>query len=114
MRALIIYDQTGRIWSIAYGVETVPQGLLCMFVDIPNGAQIQSIDITDSNNPKPVFTYLPESDIGRLQDQMAEMEDQLTQTQLALTKQYETNLSLQEELTNTQLALTELYEGLEV
>lgn len=35
---------------------------------------------------------------------------QLTDTQLALTEQYEENIALQEEVTNTQLALTELYE----
>ena len=36
-----------------------------------------------------------------------------TNLELVLAEQYETNLLLQEELTNTQLALTKLYEGLE-
>ena len=26
MKALVIYDVTGRIWSIIYGEETLPQG----------------------------------------------------------------------------------------
>lgn len=35
MKALVIYDDTGRIWTIMYGEERVPQGLQCMWVDIP-------------------------------------------------------------------------------
>ena len=27
MRALVIYDSTGRIWSIIYGEEALPQGV---------------------------------------------------------------------------------------
>ena len=58
--------------------------------------------------------YLPESDIGRLQEQVVSLDSQLTEAQLALTEQYEANLALAEEVTNTQLALTEIYEGMEV
>ena len=77
MKALVIYDLTGKIWNIVYGEETAPQGLTCMFVDIPDGAQLESIDVTDQENPQPVFTYLPESDIGRLQKQMTAVEEQM-------------------------------------
>lgn len=70
MKALVIYDCTGRIWLITYGETEIPQGLTCMFVDIPDGAVLDRIDVTDPNNPQPVFTYLPESDIGRLQKQV--------------------------------------------
>lgn len=114
MRALVIYDLTGRIWHIIYGTETVPQGLTCIWVDIPEGAQLERIDVTNPDEPKAVFTYLPESDIGRLQKQMKDMEEQLTAAQTALTEQYEHNLALQEEITNTQMAITELYEAREV
>ena len=114
MKALVIYDLTGKIWNIVYGEESAPQGLPAIFVDIPDGAQLEYIDLTDPENPEPVFTYLPESDIGRLQKQVAEVRNELTNTQLALTEQYEENLALREEVTNTQLALVELYEGKEV
>lgn len=114
MKALVIYDLSGRIWLIAYGEEQVPQGLQCMWVDIPDGASLERIDVTDANNPKPVFNYLPESDIGRLQRQVKALDGQLTETQLALTEQYEANVALEEELTNTQLTLTEIYEGMGV
>lgn len=77
MKALVIYDLTGKIWNIVYGEEIAPQGLTCMFVDIPDGARLESIDVTDQENPQPVFTYLPESDIGRLQKQMTAVEEQM-------------------------------------
>ena len=114
MRTLVIYDSTGRIWTIVHGAEELPQGLTCMWVDIPDGAQLDHINVTDASNPQPVFAYLPESDIGRLQEQVVSLGDQLTEAQLALTEQYEANLALAEEVTNTQLALTEIYEGMEV
>lgn len=75
MKSLVIYDATGRIWLIAHGEETAPQGLLCMFVDIPDGATLLRIDVTDVENPKPVFDYLPETDIGRLQKSVKELEE---------------------------------------
>lgn len=57
-------------------------------------------------------TYIPsdEENIEILKSQNTSLSNQLTETQLALTEQYETNLSLADEVTNTQLALTELYE----
>lgn len=73
MKALVIYDATGRIWLISYGEETLPQGLTCMFVDIPDGAQLTSIDVTNPDDPQPVFDYLPESDIGRLQKEVEKL-----------------------------------------
>lgn len=117
MKALVIYDSTGRIWSIVYGEENIPQGLTCMFVDIPDGAILDHIDVTDSANPQPVFNYLPESDVGRLQDevnclksQVTNLDSQLTDAYIALTEQYEANLVMEEDLINTQMALCEVYE----
>lgn len=78
-KALVIYDSTGRIWSIVYGEETTPQGLTCMFVDIPDGASLSHIDVTDPANPKAVFNYLPDSDLGKLQKQMAAVESKVTE-----------------------------------
>ncbi len=78
MKALVIYDLTGRIWSIVYGEETAPQGIPALFVDIPDGAGLSYIDVTDPVNPQVVFSYLPESDIGKLQKQVKEMESKVT------------------------------------
>ena len=60
--------------------------------------------------------YIPndEDNINYLKDKNAALTAELTDTQLALTEQYEENLELQEEVTNTQLALCEVYELMEV
>lgn len=112
MKTLVIYDSSGRIYLMQYGATETPQGILYMWVDIPEGAILERIDVTDDNNHKPVYTYLPESDIGKLQNQVRQISDELISTQLALAEQYEQNLALQEEVTATQLALTEIYEGM--
>ena len=111
MKVIVIYDATGKVWNIIYGEDTLPQGIPAIFVDIPDGAQLNRIDTTDSNNPKPIFIYAPDTDIGNLQVRVSQLEEELTNTQLALIEQYEENLTLHEEVTNTQLALVELYES---
>lgn len=75
MKALVIYDLTGRIWNIVYGEEIIPQGLTCMWVDIPEGAQLERIDLTDPKEPKAVFLHLPESDIGKLQKEVKKLQE---------------------------------------
>lgn len=82
MKALVIYDSTGRIWAIVYGEEEIPQGITAMFVDIPDGASLSRIDVTDPANPKAVFDYLPKSDIGRLQEQMKEAQQKIENIQI--------------------------------
>lgn len=77
MKALVIYDSTGKVWQIIYGAEEVPQGITCMWVDIPDGGVLERIDVTDPENPQPVFSYLPESDIGRLQKQVTALEKKM-------------------------------------
>lgn len=113
MEALVIYDETGRIWSISYGEKNKPQGLLSVIVTIPDRAVLEKIDVTDPENPEPIFIYPPDSDVSKLKIQITNLENQLTEAQLALTEQYELNLELDENITNTQLALVELYEGKE-
>lgn len=76
MKALVIYDLTGRIWNIIYGEETVPQGLTSMWVDIPEGAQLERIDLKNPDEPKVIFSYLPESDIGKLQKEVKDLQVQ--------------------------------------
>lgn len=110
MRKLVFYDSTGKVWLIAGGETELAPGCLCMWVDFEGDVELVRIDLTDPDNPKPVFSAQPDSQIGILQKQMAEVQTELTDTQLALVEQYEENLALQEEVTNTQLALTEVYE----
>lgn len=79
MKALVIYDNTGKIYLIMYAVEEVPQGLPFLWVDIPEGAQLERIDLTNPDDPQPIFKYMPESDIGKLQLDVAELK-QATQS----------------------------------
>jgi hypothetical protein len=76
-KALVIYDSTGKIWNIAYGDVTAPQGLLYLYVDIPTDAELLRIDVTDAKNPKPVFNYAPETDLGKLQKEVAGLTERL-------------------------------------
>lgn len=48
------------------------------------------------------------------EQQVAALNAALTDSQLELTEQYETNIKLQEKISNIQLALIEIYEGKEV
>lgn len=114
MEAIILYDLTGKIWHIIYGASEIPQGIPCVKVDIPEGAQIERIDLTDPENPHPVFRHLPETDYGKMKTQLRDLENELSNVQAQLTAHSKKNQVLEEELLNTQLALTELYEGMEV
>ena len=95
MKALVIYDSTGRIWNIVYGEEVIPEGLekSALIVEIPSDMRILSIDLTDPSNPKPVFDAQPDTQIGRLQDQVDKNKE-----------------SVDGDITDLQIALAELYE----
>lgn len=56
-RVLVIHDATGKIWNTVYGTEDVPPGVPSLFVDIPEGATLERIDMSNPNRPEPVFTY---------------------------------------------------------
>lgn len=47
MRELVIFDNTGKIYSVQYGVDTAPQGIRSVFVDIQEEAQLDRIDVTN-------------------------------------------------------------------
>lgn len=55
MKSLIIYDEKGKIWLIAHGVTDSPRELRCMKAELPGGVAVESINISDLNNPVPVF-----------------------------------------------------------
>lgn len=82
MKALVIYDTTGRILTVLYSETKAPQGVPCMFVDIPEGAALDRIDVTDTKNPKPIFSFLPVTDMDKVKadvDALKEALDQLNQ-----------------------------------
>ncbi len=59
MKVLAIYDATGRIWAEAYEELNKPEGVPSMFVDIPDGSIVDRIDVSDPENHKPVFSFIP-------------------------------------------------------
>lgn len=87
------------------------------FGDITD-AQIKcySCILDAGGNPSICLLVSPElfERIGIMDRQHTADQEEVTSLQLALTEQYEENLTLGEELTNTQLALTEIYEGMGV
>ena len=77
MKALVIYDSTGKIWSIVYGEEELPPGVLAMFVDIPDGANLIRIDVSTPSDPQPVFESYNDTDIGNLKKDMQQVKSDI-------------------------------------
>lgn len=77
MKALVIYDSTGKIWSIIYGEEELPPGVLAMFVNIPNGANLIRIDVSTPSDPQPVFEDYDDTDIGNLKKDMQQVKSDI-------------------------------------
>lgn len=105
MKTLVIYDSTGKIWLMAHGETEVPQGLTSMFVDIPDGAILEKIDLTDPENPQPVFTYTPETDIGRLQKDVVDLKNTDAILQEQAEAAIETDVDLDYRLSLLELGL---------
>ncbi len=116
----IYTDSQNRICDIGTTTNPALQELEVpdpTFGDITD-AQIKCYACTldAGGNPSIRLLVTPElfDQIGILDRQHAADQEEVTSLQLALTEQYEENLTLGEELTNTQLALTEIYEGMGV
>lgn len=73
MKTLIIYDTDGTIYYQAAGAVTAPQGLPHMWVDIPEGKHLVSID-TSGDAPTPIFEDNPRSDVQLLEDEITELQ----------------------------------------
>ena len=89
MKTLIIYDNTGMIWNITYGQYVLPEGLTATIMDVPEGSQVQSIDVS-SDEPKLVFAPLPENDIQLMKIQMNNLKAENEFMSTALTFAAET------------------------
>ncbi len=70
-RTLVIYDVTGKIISIVYGATEAPQGVPYLWCDIPIGAVADHVDTTTG---QVVFSQLPDSDLGRMQTEINEIQ----------------------------------------
>lgn len=69
MNTLIIYDNTGYIIFQGQGALREPVGIPFMWVEIPQGKHIESIDVSVTPNV-PVFSDLPKTEVQLLKEQV--------------------------------------------
>ncbi|MEK4148911.1 hypothetical protein NST02_23300 [Robertmurraya sp. FSL W8-0741] len=103
MNTLIIYDETGYVLSIRHGkpAPREPIGVPFLWVDIPDGKRILSVDTTTTPH-QTILEDIPPSETDLLK------EENLT-LKLAIAELAETQEQAKLE---TQLALAELAESL--
>ncbi len=67
---LVIYDISGTVYFQAQGdVQEPAGGLLFMWIEIPSGKILKSID-TSCEEHEPVFEDLPKADIDTVKEQL--------------------------------------------
>ena len=69
MDTLVVYDNTGFILSAMSGNVREPVGVPYMWIEIPVGKRIVSID-TSGEEHEPIFEDLPKSEIDILKEQV--------------------------------------------
>lgn len=107
-KALVIYDNSGTVLAIYWGDDVpTPNGVPYVWVDMPQNATINHIDV---NTGKPVFDYLPETDLGQLQSSMASLTAEMQQLENNYNQYIENYSQYVADVSATQLAITELYE----
>ena len=103
MKATIIYDADGRIYSVNYGETSKPVGLASAIVDVPEN--VQSID--HMNGDEPVFKFMPEATFSTFEESIAFLHKEVRD---ALTSNNKIQIVLSENLTDEQaLKIKEIY-----
>lgn len=69
MKTLIIYDGEGYIIQQITGSYRVPIDIPYLELEIPEGKRIISIDVTDIENPVPVYIDIPKEEIEVLKEE---------------------------------------------
>lgn len=72
MEGTIFYDENGKVWLIVHGSSDIPTCLKSIVADIPEDAQLTEVDVSDSENPFPVFSYARITNDGMIEN-LAEM-----------------------------------------
>lgn len=66
MKALAIFDETGTILALRYGDDQyVPKNIRCVNQEIPDGASIDGVDISNPNEPTILFTPSRENNLEK-------------------------------------------------
>jgi hypothetical protein len=68
-KTLIIYDNSGKIWSNMSGNYEVPNGLPYLEEEIPVGKYLVSVDVS-GEEPKVVYAEYPKSETAVLKEQV--------------------------------------------
>lgn len=55
MNAIILYDATGRVYSILYGEDNPPKGIPYVIIAAEEAARVSHIDVSDQSNHVPVL-----------------------------------------------------------
>ncbi len=112
-RVLVMYDLTGHVWNVVHGAEEAPQGIPSVWADMPSNAVIDHVDPATG---EVIFTYLPETDLGQLQQEVRNLNAHVTesdeQTEEVITGLRREASMRQEDITNIQIALAEVYEAM--
>ena len=108
-RALVIYDKEGTIIAIYHGADNdhVPKGVPYMWVDFPANAMLDHIDMTTG---RPVWNYLPETELGQLQVAMTEIQGAVSSMEGTVASLDTASTAQATDIETTQLAIAELYE----
>ena len=114
MKSLVIYDSTGYIWNIIYGQEEIPGGLekSAMIVNIPSNMRVLSIDVTDPNNPTPVFDNQPDTELGRLDTELQAVKATADSNSTSIENNSTSIGTNTSDITDIQVAIAELYESM--
>ena len=112
-KVLVMYDLTGHVGNVVYDADEAPQGIPCVWVDMPSNAVIDHVDPVTK---EVIFEYLPETDLGQLQQEMRELSSHVTESEEQTTDSINSlqtdSLARQEDITNLQIALAEVYEAM--
>jgi len=81
MQTLIIYDETGYIISQMSGDVREPVGIPFMWVEIPDGKRIVSVD-PETNEP--IFEDLPKSEIELLRIEQAKANAEMIELMMTM------------------------------
>lgn len=89
MKTLIIYDKTGKLWNVTVNQYEVPEGLTAEVVDVPDGSQIQRIDMSGEER-EIIFATLPDSDMRAMKAEINTLRTENAFMNTALTFAAET------------------------
>ncbi|MFT4107162.1 MAG: hypothetical protein QM657_15515 [Lacrimispora sp.] len=57
MKAFIIYDEEGNVYAVRYGEnQYIPNELRGLYQEVPEGALIEGVAVSDPDNHKILFT----------------------------------------------------------